>query len=393
MIGDTPGDLIESDIILNLNETCAIADPSWIKAGKVAWPWWSGRVVTGVEFEGGMNTATQKHYIDFAADYGLEYLLIDAKWYGPHKDPTQDITTTIPEIDLPEILNYARSLNIGVLLWLNWQNTRDQMDKAFPLYEKWGIKGVKIDYMNSDSQEIVNFYHRVVKKAAEHHLLVDFHGSYKPTGIRRTYPNLITREGILGLEHTKWSEKVTPEHNVTIPFTRMLAGPMDYTPGGFQQVTREKFESRYESPMVMGTRCHHLAMFVVYESPLQMCSDYPGAYRGQAGAELIRYIPSTWDETRVLKGKIGDFIAIARKHNEEWFVGVMTDWEPRTLTLLLDFLDDKTYKATIISDGNDAMKNPQSVSIDTIQLTNKDTLTAKMAAGGGFVARLKPVFD
>jgi alpha-glucosidase len=393
MMVDSPGDLIESDIILNLNEPCALADVSWIKPGKVAWPWWSGRVVTGVDFKGGVNTATQKHYIDFATEYGLEYLLIDAKWYGPHKDPTQDITTTIPEIDLPDIIDYARSRNVDVMLWLNWQNTRDQMDKAFPLYEKWGIKGVKIDYMNRDDQEMVKFYHHVIKKAAEHHLLVDFHGAYKPTGIRRTYPNLMTREGVLGLEHVKWSKRVTPEHNVTLPFTRMITGSMDYTPGAFNNVTKDKFISQYESPMAVGTRCHHLAMYVVYESPLQMCTDYPGAYRNQAGSDFLRHVPASWDETKVLAGKIGEYIAIARKFKNEWYIGIMTGWESRTLTLPLNFLESNTYQAVMISDGEDANVNPKSVKIETLQFTQRDSVVVKLASGGGCVIHLIPELE
>ncbi|UCE19484.1 MAG: glycoside hydrolase family 97 protein [Gemmatimonadota bacterium] len=393
MIGEKPGDLIESNIIINLNEPCAISDPSWIKPGKVAWPWWSARTVTDVDFEGGMNTSTMKHYIDFAAEFKLEYLLIDAKWYGAHKDPAQDITTTIPEIDMPHILGYAKERNVDVILWLNWQNTRDQMDRAFPLYEKWGVKGVKVDYMNRDDQEMVDFYHQVVKKAAEHHLLVDFHGSYKPTGMRRTYPNCLTREGVLGLEHTKWSTRVTPEHNVTIPFTRMLAGPMDYTPGAFHNVTETQFRAQYESPMAMGTRCHHLSMFVVYESPLQMCSDYPGAYRGQPGAELLKVVPASWDATRVLAGKIGDYIAVARKHGDEWFIGAMTDWEPRSLKLPLKFLDDREYSALIYADGTEAKEIPSSITQKTIKVRGVDSLSAAMAPGGGYVVHLTPIAD
>ena len=391
MIGNTPGDLIESNIVINLNEPCEFDDVSWIKPGKVAWPWWSNRVVTGVDFQGGMNTATMKHYIDFASDYGLEYLLIDAKWYGPHKDPAQDITTKIPEIDMPDIIAYANERNVGIIVWLNWENTKDQMAKAFPLYEKWGIKGVKIDYMNRDDQRMVNFYHNVVKKAAEHHLLVDFHGAYKPTGFRRTYPNLITREGVLGLEHTKWSDHVTPEHNVTIPFTRMLAGPMDYTPGAFRNVSRDEFKAQYNAPTAMGTRCHHLAMYVVYESPLQMLSDYPGSYRGEQGADFLQEVPSNWDETVVIAGEIGDYIAIARRYENEWFIGAMTDWGKRTLKLPLDFLGTGKYDAKIYTDVKDAEKNPTNVLISKTKVTAKDKLVADLVSGGGYVVILMPV--
>lgn len=393
MIADDPGNLIESNIILNLNEPCAISDISWIKPGKVAWPWWSGRVVSNVDFDGGMNTATMKHYIDFATVYGLEYLLIDATWYGPYKDPSQDITTTIPEVDLPNIISYANANNVDIILWLHWQNTRDQMDKAFPLYEKWGVKGVKVDYMNRDDQEMVNFYHEVVKKAAEHHLLVDFHGSYKPSGIRRTYPNLMTREGILGLEHTKWSNRVTPDHNVTIPYTRMLAGPMDYTPGAFQNVTEKEFKSQYIAPMAMGTRCHHLAMFVVYESPLQMCCDYPGSYRDEAGADFLKVVPASWDETRAINGDIGEFIVIVRRHDDDWFVGAMTNWESRTVGFPLDFLSEGQYELTNYSDGRDAEENPRSISVTSMRINSGDSLSVIMASGGGYVAHLTPVIN
>ena len=388
MIADNPGDLIESHLITNLNDPIEIEDPSWIKPGKVAWPWWSGRVVKDVDFVGGMNTETQKYYIDFAEEFRLEYLLIDALWYGAHKDPNQDITTTVPEIDMPEIIAYAKERNVDVLIWLNWENTNKQMDEAFALYEKWGIKGVKIDYMNRDDQEMVNFYQTVVKKAAEHHLLVDFHGAYKQTGFRRKYPNFITSEGILGLEFTKWSERVTAEHNVTIPFTRMVVGPMDYTPGAFQNVTKEGFVSQKISPMAVGTRAHHLAMFVVYESPLQMVSDHPASYKGEIGSEFLKIVPSTWHQTNVIAGEIGDYIAIARKYNNDWFIGVMTDDNSRKLNLSLDFLSDSNYTAHIYQDAPDSESNPKHIIEYTKTVSSTDTLMANMASSGGFVVHL-----
>jgi len=391
MIGQHPGDLIESNIILNLNEPRAIEDASWIKPGKVAWPWWSGRMVTDVNFEGGMNTATMEHYIDFAAEAKLQYLLIDAKWYGDHKDVTADITTTIPEVDLPEIIDYAGKRNIGVILWLNWNNVKKQMEQAFPLYEKWGVKGVKVDYMDRDDQEMVNIYHEIVRKAAAYHLLVDFHGAYKPTGMRRTWPNLITREGIMGMEYAKWSNRITPEHTVTIPFTRMLAGPMDFTPGAFHNVTKKDFKAQGKAPTTMGTRCNQLAMFVVYESPLQMLCDYPGSYQNGAGLDFLKAVPTTWDETRVLSAKVGDYIAIARKKNDAWFIGAMTDWTPRSLTLPLTFLGKGEYSATIYSDGPGAERKPTRVSVTETKVTAEDVLTANLASGGGYVVQFVPV--
>jgi len=238
---------------------------------------------------------------------------------------------------------------------------------------------------------MVNFYHRIVKRASENHLLVDFHGAYKPTGLRRIYPNLITREGVLGLEYNKWSDRVTPEHNVTIPFTRMLVGPMDYTPGAFYNVTREQFKQQHKAPMAMGTRCHHLAMFVVYESPLQMVSDHPGAYRGQVGLDFLRIIPTSWDETKVLAGKIGDYIAIARKHGHDWFIGAMTDWDPRSLKLSLDFLKQGDYNVTIYTDGRGTDHNAMCVSVTKRKVRAKTVLRTEMASGGGFTAHLTPV--
>ncbi|MGH9340909.1 MAG: glycoside hydrolase family 97 protein [Acidobacteriota bacterium] len=387
MIGDEPGDLIESNIVLNLNEPLALEDATWIQPGKAAWPWWSGRVVSGVNFEGGMNTATQKHYIDFASEFGLEYLLIDAGWY--QRRPDLDITRTVAEIDLPEIISYAAQREVGVLLWLHWEVTADQMDKAFPVYEQWGIRGVKIDFMERDDQEMVHFYHRVAKKAAEHHLLVDFHGAYKPTGLRRTYPNLMTREGVLGLEHTRWSERITPPHNVTIPFTRMLAGPMDYTPGAFRNVTREQFQAQRRAATAMGTRCHQLAMFVVYESPLQVFADYPDAYRNKPGAEFLKVVPASWDETRAPAGEIGQYVVIARRAGDDWFIGAMTDWTPRSLELPLDFLEAGDYEATIYADAADSDINPVHLTVSRLTVRSSDSLKIEMAPGGGYAAHLE----
>ncbi len=270
MLGDRPGELIESDIVQNLNDPAAI-DISWIEPGRSAWDrWWSGSYAPEVDFEVGMNTATMKYFVDLAAEMGWEYQIVDAGWSGmtfpdttgnttgAAQRPTSDITKVNPALDLPELISYADSKGVKLFLWLFWTQSRDQMDEAFPLYEKWGIHGVKIDFMDRDDQEMVNFYHRTVKQAAEHHLLVDFHGAYKPTGWSRTYPNVITREGVLGNEYNKWSDRVTPDHCLTLPFTRGLLGEMDFTPGGFRQKTREAFEATDSAPSVMGTRTFQL---------------------------------------------------------------------------------------------------------------------------------------
>ena len=243
----------------------------------------------------GKNTATAKHYIDFAAKAGFEYFLLDGGWAahgtGPN-DSGADITRAQPNIDMPELLRYAKSKNVKVWVWAHWTDINRQMDEAFPLYEKWGIAGVKIDFMDRDDQWMVDFYRRVAKNAAEHHLMIDFHGAFKPDGLRRTYPNVITRESVLGLEYNKWSARVTPEHNVMLAFTRMLAGPMDYTPGGFSNVNRKDFQPRNVHPMVMGTRAHQVALFIVFESPFEMVSDYPEAYEGRKELPFLSAIPT-----------------------------------------------------------------------------------------------------
>ncbi len=392
MVGEKPGDLIESNIILNLNEPCAINDLSWILPGKSAWDrWWCGEYAPDIDFKLGMDTASMKYFTQFAADMGFEYVLVDWWWYGDPLDPNSDITTVTPELDLQELLRFAKTKNVKVLLWLRWNHANKQMNKAFPLYEKWGISGVKIDFMQRDDQEMVNFYHRVVKKAAEHRLMVNFHGAYKPTGFRRTYPNLITREGVLGNEHNKWSTNVTPDHNLTLPFTRMLAGPMDFTPGGFRHATKSSFKAQNSAPYVMGTRCHQLAMMVVYESALQVICDSPFNYKGQAGLEFLRVVPTTWDKTKVLNGQVGDYITVARKSGDDWFIGSMTDWEARAFKIKLDFLDNRKYNANIFKDAPDADDYPDRCSNDTIILTQKDTFEIKMASGGGCIIHLSPV--
>ncbi len=316
LLGREPGRLIESNLLLNLNPPSAIADTSWIKPGKTAWDWWSGSYAEGVSFRPGMNTATMKHYIDFAAGSGFPYMLIDAGWAARRGRGTpDDITAVNPALDMPELLRHAKERNVKLWLWAHWTSVDRHMDEAFPQFERWGVAGVKIDFMDRDDQVMVAWYRKVLQKAAEHHLMIDFHGAYKPDGIERTYPNLLTREGVMGLEYLKWSARVTPVYNCTLPFTRMLAGPMDYTPGGFLNVTREAFVPRNRQPMVMGTRAHQLALYVVFESHLQMVSDYPERYRGanEKDFAFVRAVPASWDETRVLAGRPMEFIALARR--------------------------------------------------------------------------------
>ncbi|MBN2288900.1 MAG: glycoside hydrolase family 97 protein [Candidatus Glassbacteria bacterium] len=393
MIADSPGKLIESPLILCLNEPSRIDDISWIKPGKAAWEWWNGRLIDRKRNKpviGGVNTDTYKFYIGFAAEAGLEYCLIDAGWYGDHKDPAADITVPIPEMDVEGLVSYADSLGVNVLLWLNWENVKKQMDKAFPLYRQWGIAGVKVDYMDRDDQEMVNFYHDVLALAAENKLVVDFHGAYKPTGIRRTWPNLITREGVLGLEYCRWSKDANPDHDVTIPYTRMLLGPMDYTPGAFLNSTDAAFRPDTVDVHSLGTRCHQLAMFVVYESPLTVLADSPVNYRKQKGLKFLSRVPTVWDETRFIAGEVGDYIVLARKKGNSWYLGAMTDWTARELSVPLDFLGGGSWKVSIWADGKKAEKDPQDVDVSESQVSAGESLAVVLAPGGGLAAVFEP---
>ncbi len=392
MLGAKPGDLVSSNIITSLADPNEIGDTSWIKPGKVAWDWWNGPAIPNAAFKVGMNTETFRYFIDFAAEFGLEYVLIDAGWYGDHRDGEADITKPIPGLDLPGLAAYAKTKNVRLQVWLNWETVREQMDVAFPLYEKWGLGGVKIDYMDRKDQEIVGFYQRTLRTAARYHLTVDFHGAYAPSGEERTYPHFLTREGIMGLEYVKWSDRVTPRHDVTIPFTRMLLGPMDFTPGGFRNVTRADFAPRNDLPVVMTTRAHQLAMYVVYDSPLQMLSDSPAAYRGEPGAEFLKAVPASWDETRVLDGKIGEYVVIARRRGSDWFVGAMTDG-PRKLSLPLSFLGSGAFDATVYADVPESAQQPTKLGITPKKVAATGpaaTLTLDLVSGGGAAIQLRP---
>ncbi len=403
IVGRTPGDLIESDIVQNLNDPVEIEDTAWIKPGKSAWDrWWSGSYAPDADFEVGMNTETMKYFVDLAAEMGWQYQLVDWWWYGPpfsmgyvKHNPASDITKVTPTLDMPELIRYANAKGVDILLWLHWRHADRQMEEAFPLYRKWGVKGVKIDFMDREDQEMVNFYHRTVKLAAENRLIVDFHGAYKPTGWSRTYPNVITREGVLGNEYTKWSNRITPEHALTLPFTRGLLGEMDFTPGGFRQKTIEDFRAvgpDAPGPFVMGTRAYQLAMMVVYESALAVLCDSPYNYRvSPAGTDFLKIVPTTWDDTRVLNGAVSDYITVARRSGTDWYIGAMTDSTARVLKAPLDFLGAGRYRAEIWADADEAADYPDRIRKEVRTVTAGDVLELKLAGSGGQVVHLTPV--
>lgn len=386
LINDKPGGLIESSsLILNLNPPSRISDESWIEPGKSAWADWSNNFAANVDFKPGMNTATMNHYIEFAAAHHLEYFIVDGGWYQD-----EDILKSIPEINLPEILAHAKERGVKIILWIHWEPTQKQMDTAFPIYEKWGVSGVKVDFMNRDDQEMVNFYHRVVSTAAKYHLVIDLHGAYKPTGLRRTYPNLLTREAVMGMEYSTGTDFASPEHDATLPFTRMLAGPMDYTPGCFNNATRAQFIPRVEYPMCQGTRAHQLALYVVFFSPLQMLADYPESFDSKPGMEFLEKVPTVWDETRVLSGEPAHFVAIARRNGAAWYLGAITDWDARDLELPLGFLGSGEFTARIFADGPHPDVDATSISITTQQASSADPLRVHLAPGGGVAVILMP---
>jgi alpha-glucosidase len=389
MIGDEPGRLVESNIVLNLNPPSKVADTSWIKAAKSAWDWWSGEAAPSVSFKTGMNTATMKHYIDFASTSGFPYMLIDAGWaLANRKGPADyaavaDITKVDPQIDMPELLRYAKEKNVRIWLWSHWTSVDKYMEQAFPLFEQWGVAGVKIDFMNRDDQQMTAWYRRVAELAAQHHLMIDFHGAFKPDGLRRTYPNVVTREGVMGKEYLKWSARVTPTHNTTLPFTRMLAGPLDYTPGAFGNATGAEFVSRDKEPMAPNTRAHELALYVVLESPLMMVSDYPEHYAGQHDFEFIKQVPVSWDEVRVLNGRPMENITVARRSGKDWYVGSITNWDARRVKVPLSFLGNGKYTAEIYADAADAGTDAKHTEFSKQTVDRNTVLEVKMAPGGG----------
>lgn len=384
MVARKDGDLITNQLTYQLAGDLQLADATWIKPGKVAWDWWNYNNIYGVDFEAGINTETYKYYIDFAAKYDLEYIILDEGWYE-----LGDLMKVVPEINVEELVAYGKEKNVGIILWVVWKTLDDQLEEAMAQFENWGVKGLKIDFMQRDDQWMVKYYHRMAKEAAERKLLVDFHGAYKPSGLRRMYPNVMTREGVKGLEHNKWGAEITPEHNVTIPFVRMVAGPIDYTPGAMVNAQQENFEAVWKRPMSMGTRCHQLAMYVVYESPLQMLADNPSNYMREAeSTEFIAKVPVVWDDTKVLAAKVGDYIGIARKSGHDWFVGFMGDEEAREFTIDFSFLDDGAYTIEYFADGANAHRYASDYKKQQQKIIAGDKLNIKLAPGGGWVARI-----
>jgi alpha-glucosidase len=379
-------DLLTNQLVYLLAKPSQIEDTSWIKPGKVAWDWWNANNVYNVPFKSGVNTQTYKHYIDFASKYGIEYIVLDEGWYK-----LGNVLAVVPEMNIVELTEYARQKNVGIILWVVWKTLDDQLQPALDQFQKWGVKGIKVDFMQRDDQPVMNFYHRICREAAKRKMLVDFHGAIRPAIMTRTWPNIVSTEGVRGLEHNKWSKDTTPEHDVTLPFTRMWIGPMDYTPGAMLNAQKSSFASIFEQPMSQGTRCHQLAMYVVYESPLQMLADSPSNYlREPEVMEFLGPVPTVWDDTRVLDARMGDYLIVARRSGRDWWVGAMTDWTPRELEAPLSFLPEGNFQMDAYQDGVNSHRHGSDYTKVKSRVDRATKVKIRMAAGGGWAARIYP---
>ncbi len=385
VISEQDKELLNNDLVYLLASPSRIDNTSWIQPGKVAWDWWNHWNIKNVDFVAGINTATYKYYIDFASEYNIEYILLDEGWAN-----SLDIMDIVPQINLQEIIDYGKQKNVGIWLWAGWLPLNKKMDEALSKYAGMGIKGFKVDFMDRDDQKMVNFYYHLSQKAAEHKIMIDFHGSYKPTGLQRTFPNVVNFEGVYGMEQLKWANPDMPKNDVTIPFVRMLAGPLDYTPGAMSNANKTNFRAVNAQPMSQGTRCHQLAMYVVYEAPFSMLSDNPSAYlREEISTKFIVDIPTTFDETVALDGKVGEYAIIARRKGNIWYIGGMTDWTARDITLDFSFLKNGKYQLELYTDGANAHRGGTDFKKENKSISSSDKLSIHMAPGGGFAAVIK----
>jgi len=386
MISTEDARLVENQMVFLLSRENKITDTSWIKPGLVAWDWWNENNVYGVDFKAGLDTKTYKYYIDFASKNKIPYIILDEGW----TKSTTNIKESNPDLNLQELIAYGKTKNVDIILWCLWNALDADMDVILDLYAKWGAKGIKVDFMARSEQYMVNFYERSAKACADRKLLIDFHGAFKPSGMGRAYPNIINHEGVKGMENAKWSKDITPEHDVTLCFTRMLAGPMDFTPGAMINKNEKDYAISFSNPMSLGTRCHQIAMYVCYDAPLQMLADSPSNYYKETeSTTFISKMPTVWDNTKVLDAKVGDYILMARQKDNNWYLGAMTDWTARSLDLDLSFLGEGNYEIEIMQDGINAEKSCNDYKRIVKQVTNADKLRIELAKGGGWAAICK----
>lgn len=386
-VGDNEKNLIVNNMVYLLASPCAINDISWIKPGVVMFDWWAKDNIYGVDFKAGINTETAKYFIDFCAEHGFRYFLFDDGW-----SREDDILTTVPGLEMEEVTAYGRSKGVDIMLWMVWHTLQRQWDQAFDQFEKWGIKGIKVDFMNRDDQRMVRFYEAVAREAAERKLVVDFHGAYKPCGLSRKYPNVLTREALIEFEFNGWTNYDDPVHHNLLPYIRMFAGPMDYIPATMRNSTKDNFRPIGDYPMGQGTRAHAMALFVILNSPITMLPDSPSDYyREKECTDFLTKIPVEWDETRLLQGKIAKYTILARRAGDEWFVGAITDWSGRTIDLKTDFLAPGKYSLEAIEDGINADRRAEDYKRVLKQFQAGEILKLNLVSGGGWVAHIVPV--
>ena len=384
--------LTDNDMIYKLATPVAKnVDFSWVKPGKVMWDWWNDWNLYGVDFKSGINNTTYKYYIDFASEHGMEYIILDEGWSVNLK---ADLYQIVDEIDLKELISYANSKNVDIILWAGYYAFNKDIEGLCKHYSEMGIKGFKVDFMDRDDQLMVDYHYRAAQIAAQYHILLDYHGTYKPTGLQRTFPNVINFEGVHGLEQMKWADKSVDQvtYDVTMPFVRMMAGPIDYTQGAMRNATRGNFHAVNSEAMSQGTRCRQLAEYVIFESPLSMLCDNPSNYAKEPECtEFIATIPTVWDQTIALNGEISEFITIGREKDGVWYVGSLTNWNSRELDIDLSFLGIGKYRAEIFKDGVNAAKVARDYKKEIIDIPDNRTLSIKMAPGGGFVMKINKI--
>ena len=381
-------DLLNNDIVQKLSEPCRIENTSWIKPGKVAWDWWNNWNLSHVDFKAGINTPTYKYYIDFASANKLEYIILDEGWSDVH-----DLNKLNSAIDLKELIDYGKQKNVGLILWSTWYALAQDIDGLCKKYSEMGIKGFKVDFIDRNDQKMIASCYEMASGAAKYHLMLDFHGMFPPQGLMHTWPNVINFEAVRGMEYSKWSaDERVPRFEVSLPFIRMLAGPMDYTPGAMRNVTRENARPSNSNPVSQGTRCHQIAMYVVYEAPLQMLADNPTIYmKEQECTDFISKIPTVFNETVALDGKVGEYAAIARKKDDTWYVGAMSNWDARDVIIDLSFLGAGNFEAEVFKDGVNAGREATDYKREIIKVSSNDKLTVHLSNGGGWAARVYPV--
>ena len=389
IVTENDAQLAQSDMVYRLAAPCRLGDVSWIKPGKCAWDWWNNRALYGVPFKAGFNNRTYQHFIDFAQHFGLEYVLIDEGWFSRQ---STDIFDLVPDIDIQALVQYARERGVGIILWTGYLSLARSLDKAVEHYARMGVKGFKIDFLNRDDQPMLQFMQRTAELCARHHLLVDFHGTGKPAGWQRTYPNVVNYEAVFGLEQMRWSAKTVDmvTHDVTLPFTRMVAGPMDYTPGAMRQSLKGMYSPNKRNPMSQGTRMHQVAMYVCYDSPLNMLSDSPSRYEADpVCTRFMASIPTTFSATQVLDGSIGQYIVTARRSTDgrHWYIGALNNWTARTLTVTLP-PECRGRQATVMADGLNATSVPEDYRQLTLTVPADGRVQIAMAPGGGWAMRV-----